>query len=182
MDVILQENIEGVGYVGDLLKVANGYARNYLLPRGKAIEANTRNLKALEHLKRVSSHRAQKDIEVFDELGKRISKVSLSFEVQTGKDDKLFGAVTSRDIAEGLLSHGIEVDRRKIQLDHPIKELGALTVPIKLHRDVTVQISLAVVKKGEGEGQTSSSDSEPITDSEPVTEESVQAQGSEVHP
>jgi len=163
MKVILQESIEGVGYVGDLLKVANGYARNYLLPKGKAIEANTRNLKALEHLKQVSSHRAKKDLEVFDELGKKISKVSLSFEVQTGKDDKLFGAVTSRDIAEGLLAHGIEVDRRKIQLDHPIKELGTLTVPIKLHRDVTVEVALAVVKKGETEDQTGSSNPKTVT-------------------
>jgi len=176
MNVILQENIEGVGYVGDLLKVANGYARNYLLPRGKAIEANTRNLKALEHLKRVSSHRAKKDIEVFDELGKKVSKVSLSFEVQTGKEDKLFGAVTSRDIAEGLLAHGIEVDRRKIQLNHPIKELGTFTVPLKLHRDVTAQISLAVIKKGKDEGQTGSSD--PKT----VTEKPDQPQVSEVNP
>ncbi len=148
MKVILKENVEGLGYLGDLMTVADGYARNFLIPRKKAVVANPRNLKMFEHLKRVASQQTKKELQGLDELGKTIAKVSLTFEVQTGKDDKLFGSVTSKDISERLTQEGINIDRRKIQLAQPIKELGTFSIPVKLHREVVPEFSVAVVKKG----------------------------------
>ena len=153
MKVILKENVDGLGYLGDLLTVADGYARNYLLPRGKAIVADPRSLKSFEHLKRVAAQQTKKQLQGLEELGNKIALVTLTFPVQTGKDDKLFGSVTSKDIAEGLEEQGLEIDRRKIQLPQPLKELGTFSVPIKLHREVVKEISVAIVKKGGAEVQ-----------------------------
>ena len=149
MKVILQETVEGLGHVGDLLDVSDGFARNYLLPRRKALEASSRNVKALEHVKRVSAEKARKEKQQIEAVAKKISAVSLTLTAQVGKDDKMFGSVTVKDIVEGLAEHGFEVDRRKIQLAQPIKELGMFTVPVKLHRDVTASVSVMVVKKQE---------------------------------
>jgi large subunit ribosomal protein L9 len=146
MKVILQDNIEGVGHLGDLLDVSDGYARNYLLPRRKALEANPRNVKALEHAKRTMAEKAKKEKLEVEGHAKRLSGVSLSITAQVGKDDKLFGSVTAKDIAEGLAAKGFEVDRRKIQLAQPIKELGTFSVPIKLHHQVTASVSVTVAK------------------------------------
>lgn len=146
MKVILQETVEGLGHLGDLLDVSNGYARNYLLPRKKALEANNRNIKALEHVKRVTSERAKKERNEFEDLAKKISAVSLSFSVKVGKDDKMFGSVTSKDIGEGLAEKGFTIDKRKILLDQPIKELGTVTVPIKVYKDVTAAVPIHVIK------------------------------------
>ena len=147
MKVILQENVEGLGYLGDVLTVANGYARNYLLPRKKAVVAEERQVKMLQHLKRQIDQKAKKEIEALGDIGKQMSNVALTFEVQTGKDDKLFGSVTSKDIAAQLQAQGIEVDRRKIQLPHPLKELGTFPVAIKLHREVVTTIQVTVAKQ-----------------------------------
>ena len=149
MKVILQETVEGLGHVGDLLDVSDGFARNYLLPRRKALEASSRNVKALEHAKRVTSEKARKEKLQVEAFAKKISAVSLTVMAQVGKDDKMFGSVTVKDIVEGLAEHGFEVDRRKVQLAQPIKELGTFTVPVKLHRDVTASLSVSVVKKQE---------------------------------
>lgn len=147
MKVILKENVEGVGLTGDLLEVSAGFARNYLLPRGKALEASTRNVRALEHAKRLVAGKARKEKLEFESLAKKISAVSLSIPVQVGKEGKLFGSVTAMDIAAGLAAQGFTIDRRKIQLAHPIKELGTVTVPVKLHRDVTASVSVTVVRQ-----------------------------------
>ena len=147
MKVILQENVEGLGYLGDVLTVADGYARNFLLPRKKAVLAEERQVKLLQHLKRQIDQKAKKELEALGDIGKQMSNVSLTFEVQTGKDDKLFGSVTSKDIAEQLASQGITVDRRKIQLPQPLKELGTFPVPIKLHRDVVTKINVTLLKQ-----------------------------------
>lgn len=155
MKVILQENIEGLGYLGDVLNVANGYARNYLLPRKKAVVADERQEKMFEHLKRQVERKAKEEISALSDFGKKLSAVSLNFDVQTGKDDKLFGSVTSKDIAEQLAAQGLEVDRRKIQLAHPIKELGTFSVPVKLHREIVTKISVTVGKKGVEEAPSS---------------------------
>ena len=149
MKVVLQETVEGLGHVGDLLDVSDGFARNYLLPRRKALEASSRNVKALEHVKRVSAEKARKEKQQIEAVAKKISAVSLTVTAQVGKDDKMFGSVTVKDIVEGLAEHGFEVDRRRIQLAQPIKELGTFTVPVKLHRDVTASVSVMVVKKQE---------------------------------
>ena len=151
MKVILQETLDGVGHLGDLINVADGFARNFLLPRGKAVEANSRSIKAFEHAKRVTAEKAKKEKLEIESHAKKLSAVSLTIEAQAGKDDKMFGSVTSKDIAEGLAAQGFTVDRRKIQLAHPIKELGTVTVPIKMPRDVMATVTVKVVKKQEPE-------------------------------
>lgn len=151
MKVILQETMEGVGHLGDLINVADGFARNYLLPRKKAVEADSRSIKAFEHVKRVAAEKAKKEKLEIEAHAKKVSAVSLTIEMQAGKDDKLFGSVTTKDIAEGLAAQGVTVDRRKIQLAHPIKELGTVPVPIKMPRDVVATVKVHVVKKQEPE-------------------------------
>lgn len=153
MKVILQENMEGVGVVGDLLEVADGFARNYLLPRRKAMVANLKNMKELEHAKRVAAEKARKEKAAFEEEAKKLSSISLTLSVKVGKEGKLFGSVTSKDIAAALKEHGHEVDRRKIQLSQPIKELGAYSVPVRLHRDVTATIPVTVTGQHEEAAQ-----------------------------
>jgi large subunit ribosomal protein L9 len=151
MKVILQETLEGVGHLGDLINVADGFARNYLLPRQKAVEADGRSIKAFEHAKRVAAEKAKKEKLEIESYAKKVSAVALTIEMQAGKDDKLFGSVTAKDIAEGLAAQSITVDRRKIQLAHPIKELGTVSVPIKMPRDVMATVKVHVVKKQEAE-------------------------------
>lgn len=155
MKVILQENIDSLGYMGDVLDVADGYARNFLLPRQKALEANPRNVKALEHAKRVTAHKAKKVEHELQGLAAKLSKVALTFPVQTGKEDKLFGSVTTKDLEAGLSAEGFDVDRRKIQLANPLRELGTFTVGVKLHRDIIANVSVSLVKQGgEAEAET----------------------------
>jgi large subunit ribosomal protein L9 len=151
MKVILQETMDGVGHLGDLVNVSDGYARNFLLPRNKAVEANSRSIKAFEHIKRVAAERAKKEKLEIEAHAKKVSAVTLTMHAQVGKDDKMFGSVTAKDIAEGLAEHGFNVDRRKIQLAQPIKELGTFTVPVKLPREVTATVSVRVVKKQDAE-------------------------------
>ena len=157
MKVILQENIEGVGHTGDLLDVSTGFARNYLLPRQKALEANTRNVKAIEHAKRTMAEKAKKERVEVEGIAKQMSAVSLTMEVQAGKDNKLFGSVTAKDIAEGLATKGFILDRRKIQLAQPIKELGTVVVPVKLHHQVTASVSVTLVKKQDADAPVAGS-------------------------
>lgn len=171
MKVILQENIEGLGYLGDVMNVANGYARNYLLPRKKAVVANERQEKMFEHLKRQVEKKAKEELTAVTDFGKKLSGVSLTFEVQTGKDNKLFGSVTTKDIAEQLAAKGFEVDRRKIQLAQPIKELGTFSVPVKLHREVVSKISVTVGKKDGGEAAAPQEpEAEPLVDQDTEAE------------
>lgn len=151
MKVILQETLEGVGHLGDLIDVSNGFARNFLLPRRKAVEANSRSIKAFEHAKRVASEKAKKEKLEIETHAKQVSAVTLTIEAQVGKDDKMFGSVTSKDIADGLAAQGFTIDRRKVQLPQPIKELGTVTVPIKMPREVTATVTVRVVKKQEPE-------------------------------
>lgn len=171
MKVILQEHVEGVGHLGDLLEVSDGFARNYLLPRRKAVEANSRNLKAFEHTKRVIAEKVRKEKQELEHLAKKISAVTLTITAQVGKDDKLFGSVTVKDLAEQLAEQGIIVDRRKIQLLQPIKELGLFTVPVKLHPEVTASLSVTVAKKPEADS-TRGERAEPVARA-PFPDESV---------
>ena len=165
MKVILQENIDSLGYMGDVLDVADGYARNYLLPRQKAMEANPRNVKALEHAKRVTVHKAKKVEHELQDLATKLSKVALTFPVQTGQEDKLFGSVTTKDLEAGLSAEGFDVDRRKIQLANPLKELGTFSVGVKLHRDIVANVSVSLVKQGgEAEAEDETQASEAATD------------------
>ncbi|MCS6286065.1 MAG: ribosomal protein [Nitrospirota bacterium] len=151
MKVILQETMDGVGHLGDLLDVRDGFARNFLLPRKKAVLADSRSIKAFEHVKRVAAEKAKKEKLEIEAHAKKVSAVTLTIEAQVGKDDKMFGSVTSKDLAEALAAQGFTIDRRKIQLAQPIKEVGTVTVPIKMPREVTATITVRVVKKQEQE-------------------------------
>ena len=151
MKVILQETMDGVGHLGDLLDVRDGFARNFLLPRKKAVLANSRSIKAFEHVKRVAAEKAKKEKLEIEMHAKNVSAVTLTIEAQVGKDDKMFGSVTSKDLAEALAAQGFTIDRRKIQLAQPIKELGTVAVPIKMPREVTATVTVRVVKKQEQE-------------------------------
>lgn len=151
MKVILQETMDGVGHLGDLIDVRDGFARNFLLPRKKAVEANSRSIKAFEHVKRVAAEKAKKEKLEIEVHAKNVSAVTLTIEAQVGKDDKMFGSVTSKDLAEALAAQGFTIDRRKIQLAQPIKELGTVTVPIKMPREVTATVTVRVIKKQEQE-------------------------------
>jgi large subunit ribosomal protein L9 len=154
MKVILQETMEGVGHLGDLIDVSDGYARNFLLPRRKAVEANSRNIRAFEHAKRVAAEKAKKEKLEIEGYAKKLAGVSLTISAQVGKEDKMFGSVTSKEIAERLAEQGFAVDRRKVQLAQPIKELGTFAIPVKLPRDVTATVTVHVVKKQEAETAT----------------------------
>jgi large subunit ribosomal protein L9 len=143
--------MDGVGHLGDLIDVRDGFARNFLLPRKKAVEANSRSIKAFEHVKRVAAEKAKKEKLEIEVHAKNVSAVTLTIEAQVGKDDKMFGSVTSKDLAEALAAQGFTIDRRKIQLAQPIKELGTVTVPIKMPREVTATVTVRVVKKQEQE-------------------------------
>lgn len=145
MEIILTENVDGLGKIGDLLKVKPGYARNYLVPRGLAVEANTRNIKELEHHKRQMERKRQRVLQTSEELKARIEKVACVFSHRAGEEGKLFGSVTSADIAEKLAAAGIEIDRKKIQLEEPIKTLGEHQVQVKLPAGISAAVKVQVV-------------------------------------
>jgi len=133
--------------------------------------AEERQVKLLQHIKRQTDQKAKKELEALGDVGKNLSKISLTFEVQTGKDDKLFGSVTSKDVAEKLAAQGVEVDRKKIHLPQPLRELGTFSVAVKLHRDVVPKISVTLIKKGgeEAAPEEATSQEESTTD-EPASE------------
>ncbi|WP_432821725.1 50S ribosomal protein L9 [Trichloromonas sp.] len=145
MNIILTENVEGLGTIGDLVKVKPGYARNYLIPGGIAVEANTRNVKQLEHQKRQLERKMQKLTQAAELLKQKIEAVTCSFAHRAGEDGKLFGSVTSMEIEAKLAEAGVEVDRKKIQLVEPIKALGNFEVPVKLQAGVIATIKITVV-------------------------------------
>ncbi len=146
MQVILKENVEKLGSEGDVVAVANGYARNYLIPRKLAIQATEKNRRSLDHEKRLETDVAVKEKKEAEKLAGELSNLSCTIRMQAGENDRLFGSVTSLDIAAALEEQGIEIDRRKIILDEPLKELGVFTVPAKIHPDVIADIKVWVVK------------------------------------
>jgi large subunit ribosomal protein L9 len=146
MKVILKENIDTLGHIGDIVKVAPGYARNYLIPKGYAIEATSRNAKALEHTKRQMEYKKNKVRELAKNLAEKIEASPLTLLHNAGEGDKLFGSVTNMELAEALKKIGLDIDRKKILLAEPIKHLGEFDVPIKLHPEVTATLKVIVAK------------------------------------
>jgi large subunit ribosomal protein L9 len=144
MDIILMENVDGLGQIGDLVKVKPGYARNFLIPKKYAVEANTRNLKELEHQKRQLERKAQKVLQASEVLKAQIEKVACAFELRAGDDGKLFGSVTSMEIGTKLAEAGIEIDRKKIQLEEPIKALGDYEIAVKLPAGIVATVKVTV--------------------------------------
>jgi len=145
MQVILREDIDKVGKIGDLVKVADGYARNFLVPNKKAIEATPKNLRAMEHAKKMVSDRVRILKKEATAEADRIKGVSVIIKAKVGEEGKLFGAVTTMDIAEAMKAQGVEVDKRKIMLEEPIKRLGDFTVSVKLHSDIAADVKVSVV-------------------------------------
>jgi large subunit ribosomal protein L9 len=147
MEVILREDIPNLGEIGDVVRVRDGYARNYLLPRGLVLIANQKNLKAFEHQKRVIAGQKDRVLRHAQVLGEKLSAASLVMPVKTGEEGKLFGSVTKIDIEKALKGKGFEVDRRKIQLEEPIKAVGDYEVPVRLTADLTVPVKVSVVSE-----------------------------------
>jgi large subunit ribosomal protein L9 len=147
MEVILKEDVPKLGSRGDVVKVAEGYGRNYLLPRKLAIAATSGNKAVVEQMKAASVRRSAKEKAQAEELSKQFDGLSVSFTRKAGEQEQLFGSVTSGDIAEALEKKGFNVDRRKIQLHEPLKTLGEFVVPIKLHKDVTTHLKVVIGKE-----------------------------------
>jgi len=149
MEVILKEDVPKLGHRGDLVKVAEGYGRNFLLPKKLAIEANEGNKKVIEQMKAASVRKAQKDKTDAEALAAQLNAVTVTIVRRSGEHDQLFGSVTSSDIAAELEKKGFTIDRRKIELDQPIKTTGEFTAPIRLFRDVTANVKVEVKKEAE---------------------------------
>jgi len=145
MKVILKADIKELGQMGSVVSVKEGYARNFLLPKGLAVEANEKNVKSLDHEKRKIQDAARKIKGGADDLASRISALSLTIKAKVGEEEKLFGSVTAMDIADAMKNAGVEIDRKKINLEEPIKRLGSYAVTVKLHSDVTAQVNIQVV-------------------------------------
>lgn len=142
--VILSETVQGLGEAGDLVGVKVGYARNYLLPQGKALLATESKVRELEHHKRVVMEKAARDLNDLKALRDRLQSVALEVTARVGEEGKLFGSVTTAHIAELLAEKGYTVDRRKIQLSEPLREIGDHVVPIRLQRDLTAEVALKI--------------------------------------
>lgn len=146
MKVILKENIDTLGRIGDIVKVAPGYSRNYLIPKGLAIEATLKNAKALDHAKRQMEYKRNKVLEQARQLAARIEGAPLALIHQAGEEGKLFGSVTNMELAEHLKAQGIEIDRKRIVLAEPIKHVGEFTATVKLHPEVSATLRVTVAK------------------------------------
>jgi large subunit ribosomal protein L9 len=144
MEVILKEDVNKLGHRGDVVKVADGYGRNYLLPEKLAIEANAANKAVIEQMKASAVRKSVKEKAGAEQLATQLSEVELVFERKVGENEHLFGSVTSGDIAHALEAKGYTIDRRKIALDEPLKSLGEYHVPVKLHREVTSHVKVTV--------------------------------------
>lgn len=142
--VILRESVQNLGEAGDLVSVKPGFARNYLVPQGKAIHATASKVNELEHHKRVVAERVARELKDLQALRDRIQSLQLEVSARVGEEGKLFGSVTSQQIAEMLAEKGYEIDRRKIALADPIKEAGDHEVPVRLHRDLTATVKVRV--------------------------------------
>ena len=147
MEVILREDVDKLGSRGQVVKVAAGYARNSLLPKRLAVPATEANKKIVEQERHAALRREAKEASDAAELGKMLQTLTVTIAQKAGEADQLFGSVTSKDIAESLHKLGYEIERRKIQLQEPIKTLGEFRVPIRLHKDVTVEIPVNVTKE-----------------------------------
>ena len=145
MEVILKEDVPNLGLRGDVVKVAEGYGRNYLLPRNMAMQATAANKAVIEQMKAAAARRSASEKAQAEELAAKLNPVELSFTRKSGEAGHLFGSVTSADIAAELANQGFEIDRRKIQLSDPIKTVGELVVGVRLHREVTAHIKVKVL-------------------------------------
>ncbi len=150
MEVVLQKDYAGLGKALDVVTVKNGYARNFLIPTGVAVPATRGNKKMVAETKKHSEKREEKKLVEARELAKRIEKVPCTIPVKVGEEDRVFGSVTSQEISEFLKKEGFDIEKRFVEIEEPIKQLGVYNVPIKLHRDVHATLKVWVVKEEEG--------------------------------
>ncbi len=147
MNVILQEDVPNLGRAGDVVAVRDGYGRNFLLPRKKAVMADPKNLKQLDHHKRVVDAKQQKVKHKAEEIAEKIKDLSITISREAGEEDKLFGSVTTKDIADALRNEGYIIDRHDIHLEAPLKKIGIYDVSVRLHAEVNGIVKIWVVKK-----------------------------------
>jgi len=147
MEVILREDIDKLGSRGQVVKVAAGYARNFLLPKKLAVAATESNKKIVEQERHAHVRKEAKQKDEAEDLSKLLTGVTVTITQKAGENDQLFGSVTSKDVADALAAQNYNIDRRKIQLDDPIKTLGEFKVPVKLHKDVTAEVTVVVAKE-----------------------------------
>src|SRR4029077_20296419 len=147
MQIILQEDVEKVGTRGQVVEVAEGYARNFLLPRKLALEATPGNMKRLEKMRATFAKREATERDSAQKLAELLAGIAVALARKAGENDQLFGSVTSADVAEALAAQGYNIDKRKIQLDEPIKLVGEYQIPVKLYHDVTASVKLAVQRE-----------------------------------
>lgn len=146
MRVILKQEVPHLGDAGDIVTVSPGYGRNHLIPNGLAVLANDGSVSSLEHQKRMAEAIRRKLMASAKELAAKLEGTPISIRRETGEDDKLFGSVTKRDVAEALAAEGIEVDRKQIALDEPLRSIGLFNVPVRLHRDVAATVRVYVIR------------------------------------
>jgi large subunit ribosomal protein L9 len=144
MDVILKEDVSNLGHRGDVVKVAEGYGRNFLLPKRLAIEATEANKSVIEQMKQSAVRRSAREKSDAEQLVTQLDNVALVFKRKVGENEHLFGSVTSADIAQQLEQRGFNIDRRKIQMQEALRQLGEFHVPVKLHRDVAAQVKVTI--------------------------------------
>lgn len=149
MKVILRKNQEGLGEIGKVIDVKDGYARNYLIPQKVAYPYSPGYMKMMENEKKAYQAKLNREVHDAETLAQKLNAVEISIEVQAGEEDKLFGSVTSQMIADKLAEKGLEVDKRRIELSEPIKMLGNFKVPIRLHQQVVAEVGVAVIKQAE---------------------------------
>ena len=145
MKVILRDDVKSLGHMGEVVNVSDGYARNYLIPKNLAVEASTKNIKEFEHHKKIIGEKAAKIKDASKATADRLAALTLTIKAKAGEEDKLFGSVTSMDIAQALAAEGFDVDKKKILIDEPIKRVGEYTVQVKLHADVAAPVNVHVV-------------------------------------
>jgi large subunit ribosomal protein L9 len=145
MEVILKEDIANVGKIGEVVRVRDGYARNYLLPRGLVMIANKKNLKTFEHRKKIVGDQKEKIMRQAQAVGQELTGATVSISMRAGEEGKLFGSVTNIHIEKALKAKGLDVDRRKIQLEQPIKTLGDFEVPVRLTADLSVPVKVSII-------------------------------------
>jgi large subunit ribosomal protein L9 len=145
MEVILKEDVANLGKIGEVVRVRDGYARNYLLPRGLVLVANKKNLKTFEHQKKIVADQKQKIVRQAETVSNQLSTVAVVIPMKVGEEGRLFGSVTTMQIEKALKTKGVNVERRKIHLSEPIKTVGDYEVPVRLSADVTVPLKVSVV-------------------------------------
>ena len=145
MKVILKDDVKSLGHMGEVVNVSDGYARNFLIPKKLAVEAITANIKEFEHHKKIIGDKAAKIKDASKSIADKLAALTVTIKAKAGEEDKLFGSVTSMDIAQALAAEGFDIDKKKIQIDEPIKRVGEYAVQVRLHADVAATVNVHVV-------------------------------------